>query len=128
MSHTVDVGLTPRSGRYDDDDERWREQVADLARDLRLETDALRVEHTPVPGTKGATVELILALGEAGVFTTALEVLRAWLARDKTRAIDLSYRDRAGQQQHLEVTATNANDRALAPVIAAVAAQISASP
>jgi Effector Associated Constant Component 1 len=86
------------------------------------------VERIPVSGTKGSTVELILALGEAGVFTTAVEVVRAWLARDKTRSIDLSYRDRNGHRQHLNVTATNADEDTLAPVVAAVAAQISAEP
>lgn len=128
MSTTVDVQLTPHSGRYDEDDDRWRDQVADLAHQLRLETDAFRVQRTPVSGTKGWTVDFILALGEAGVFTTALEVLRVWLARDKTRSIDLTYRDRDGHPQSLNVTATNANEDTLAPVIAAVAAQISAEP
>jgi membrane-associated two-gene conflict system component 1 (EACC1) len=128
MSNTLDIQLTPRSGRYNEDDDRWRDQVADLAYQLRVETDALRVQHTSVSGTKGWTDQLILALGEAGVFTTALEVLKVWLARDKTRSIDLTYRDRDGRRQSLNVTATNANEDTLAPVIAAVAAQISPEP
>jgi len=44
----------PVSGRYDSDDNRWREQVADLVRDLRVETESLTVQRTPVPGTEGS--------------------------------------------------------------------------
>lgn len=128
MPVMVDVSLAPQSSRYDETDDRWRDQVADLAHDLRVETESLRAEHTPVPGTKGTAVELVLALGEAGAFTTALEVMRVWLARDKTRSIKLSYRDRAGHRHQLTVAATNATEQTLAPVIEAVAQQIAADP
>jgi hypothetical protein len=128
MSVTVDVSLAPQSSRYDESDDRWRDQVADLAHDLRVETESLRAERAVVPGSKGAAVELVLALGEAGVFTTALEVMRVWLARDKSRSIKLSYRDRTGHRQHLIVAATNATEQTLAPVIEAVAQQIAAGP
>jgi hypothetical protein len=87
MAQNLDIGLLPRSDRYDEEDERWREQVADLVHELRVETDAMKVSRTPVPGTKGSVDELILTLGSAGVFTTAVDVLRAWLARDKTRSV-----------------------------------------
>src|SRR5262245_40008575 len=128
MAGDVTIGLVPNSARYDADDDRWRDQVADLVRELKVETDALTVAHTPVPGTKGSLDSLVLALGSAGVFTTALDVLRVWLARDKTRSVDLSYTDRDGKRQRLNVTAMNSGSDTLAPVIAAVADQIEASP
>ena len=128
MADNVSIGLVPNSARYDADDDRWRDQVADLVRDLRVETGSLSIARTPVPGTKGSLDSLVLALGSAGVFTTALDVLRVWLARDKTRSVDLTYTDRDGKQQRLNVTATNSGSDALAPVIAAVAGQIEASP
>lgn len=128
MPHDVTIGLVPNSAQYDADDDRWRDQVADLVRALRIETGALRIERSPVPGTKGSLDSLVLALGSAGVFTTALDVLRAWLARDKTRSVDLTYTDRDGKPQRLSVTATNSGADTLAPVIAAVAGQIEASP
>lgn len=128
MADNVIIGLVPNSARYDADDDRWRDQVADLVRDLRVETGSLSIARTAVPGTKGSLDSLILALGSAGVFTTALDVLRVWLARDKTRSVDLTYTDREGKQQRLNVTATNSGSDALAPVIAAVAGQIEASP
>ena len=46
MSGELDLGLTPKSERYDADDPRWREQVADLVKELRSETDALHVART----------------------------------------------------------------------------------
>jgi hypothetical protein len=128
MAENLDISLLPHSERFEDDDDRWLDQVADLVHDLRVETDALKVTRTPVPGTKGSFDQLVLTLGSAGVFTAALDVLRIWLARDKTRSVDLCYRDRQGLEQRLIVTAEHADEDALAPVIAAVAAQIQAAP
>jgi Effector Associated Constant Component 1 len=128
MAGEVTIGLVPNSARYDVDDDRWRDQVTELMRELRSETGALSIERTPVQGTKGSIDSLVLALGSAGVFTTALDVLRAWLARDKTRSVELTYTDRAGKRQRLSVTATNSGAETLGPVIAAVAGQIEASP
>jgi hypothetical protein len=124
MAAGLDVTLVPHSDKYEDDDDRWRDQVADLVRELRLETEALAVARTPVPGTKGALDQLVLTLGSAGVFTTAVDVLRAWLARDRTRSVELEYRDGRGEHQRLSVTAENAGEEALAPLVAAVAARI----
>ena len=128
MTAQVTIAMTPASEKYGADDDRWQEQVADLVHELRVETDAVSVERTPVPGTTGSLDQLVLTLGSAGVFTTVLDVLRIWLARDKTRSVELTYQDRAGVQQRLSVQATHADRDALAPVIAAVAAQIEAAP
>ena len=128
MTGDTTIGLVPKSSRYDVDDDRWRDQVSDLVHDLRVETGALQVERAPVAGTKGSLDQLVLTLGSAGVFTTALDMLRIWLARDKTRSVELTYTDRDGKTQQLSVTATRADADALAPVIAAVAGQIEAAP
>ncbi|HZC70460.1 MAG TPA: hypothetical protein VE442_07195 [Jatrophihabitans sp.] len=128
MADNLDISLLPHSERYEDDDDRWRDQIADLVHELRVETDAVKVSRTPVPGTKGSLDQLVLTFGSAGVFTTAVDVLKIWLARDKTRSVELTYQDRQGKEQRLSVTAEHANDDALAPVIAAVAAQIQAAP
>ena len=84
--------------------------------------------RTAVAGTKGAVDEFILTLASAGVFSTSLDVLRAWLGRDKTRSVELSYQDADGEDQHLSVTATNATAEALEPVLAAVASRIATEP
>ena len=128
MAETLDISLVPRSDRYEDEDDRWRDQVGDLVHELRVETEAVAVSRTRVPGTKGSLDQLVLTLGSAGVFTTAVDVLRIWLARDKSRSVELQYQDREGKEQRLSVRAEHADDDALAPVIAAVAAQIEAAP
>lgn len=128
MSEHALIGFSVRSDRYDSDDDRWRDQVADLLHDLRTQADSLRVTRTPVPGTKGTVDELVLALGSAGAFTATVELFRAWLARDKTRSVDLTYTDGDGQQQQLHVSATHATDAVFAPVLAAVSAKIGAVP
>ena len=128
MSGVMNIGLSLSSERYDADDDRWLDQVADLTRDLRMETGALEVSRTPVPGTKGSIDQLILSLGSAGVFTAALDIIRIWLGRDKTRSVELSYIDRDGKEQRIKATATHADKDALAPLVAAMAGQIEATP
>ena len=128
MSESVHVGVTPMSDRYDADDDRWQDAVADLVEDLRGETGALHVVRTPVDGTKGSIDQLLLTLGSAGVFSAAIDALRIWLARDKTRSITLTYEDRDGMEQRLDVRATHADDQTLAPLVNAVADRIAAGP
>jgi hypothetical protein len=128
MSESVRVGVIPMSDRYDADDDRWQDAVADLIEDLRVETGALHVERTPVDGMKGSVDELLLTLGSAGVFSAAVDALRIWLARDKTRSITLTYQDRDGTEQHLDVRATHADADTLAPLVNAVADRIAAGP
>jgi hypothetical protein len=82
------------------------------------------LERKPVPGTNGAIDELIISLGSAGVFTAVEQVFRSWLARDKTRSIQLSYKDGQGHMQKLQVAASNATADVFAPVLNAVAHQI----
>jgi Effector Associated Constant Component 1 len=127
MSGHATVGLTALSERYDPDDDRWREQVADLVHDLRVETGTVQHVRVPVPGTKGTLDELVLSLGSAGAFTAAVDMLRIWLGRDKTRSVELTYRDREGRSQRLNVSSTNATDETLSPIISAVAHQIEAA-
>ena len=104
MPEQMEITLTALSEKYDADDDRWRGQVGELVHQLRTETDALRLERTPMPGTKGAIDELIISLGSAGIFTAVEQVFRSWLARDKTRSIQLSIKakDSADQQEAMQ--------------------------
>jgi hypothetical protein len=122
MSDTLEVGLAAHNSRFDPDDPRWLNQVADLARQLRHESGAVRYRRTPVMGTKGTVDQMILALGSAGVFTLAVEVIRSWLGRDRNRAVEITFTDAAGNVQTVRVTAENAAKDALAPLIAAASA------
>ena len=69
MPSTIEIGLVASSERFDDDDPRWRDQVADLVYELRRQTESVQSRRTPVPGTKGTVDQLILALGSSGAFT-----------------------------------------------------------
>ena len=119
MPTTLEVGLVALNERYDDDDPRWRDQVADLVHELRRETESVQSRRAPVPGTKGTVDQLILALGSAGAFTAAVDVVRAWLARDKHRLVEMTVTDADGRTHTVRVSAENASADALAPLISA---------
>jgi Effector Associated Constant Component 1 len=123
----LNLTLTAQSDRYDEDDDRWLEQVAELRRDLRDEAGVALVPPAAEAGKKGASADLILALGTAGAFTATVDMLRAWLARDKTRKIRCRFTDRNGKEQEIVVAAENADAEALAPVLNAIAKRIEAT-
>jgi hypothetical protein len=87
----MDLVLHLATERFDDYDERWQDQKDDLVAELCQEVGSLRRELLPVWGEKGAVGSLVLALGSAGVFQAASACLRAWLARDRTRRVELSW-------------------------------------
>jgi len=89
----VEVALTVESVRYDADDARWGEQVGQLVGELTREVGAVRVVSEPQPGSKGGPEAIILALGSAGAFTAAIEVFRAWLARERSRRLTVTFQD-----------------------------------
>ena len=125
MGDPLRVMIAPSSDKYDEHDDRWRDQVADLVHSLRVNTDALTVEKHDVPGTKGAAAELILALGTSGVVSASVEVIRMWLARDKTRSIELTYTTAQGDVRTFSATAQNAGSDVADELLGAVAAQMS---
>jgi Effector Associated Constant Component 1 len=92
-SQPLKVTVIPQSERFAPQDDRWLDQVAGLARELRAGTGALEIERSPRPGSKGAADTLILALGTAGAFTSTVEVIKAWLGRDRSRKVEVSWRD-----------------------------------
>jgi len=89
----TDLELTLRAGsdRFDVHDESWIEQEAALLADLRKEVGGVRRDLTAGPGQKGVVETIIMALGSAGAFTAAVDCLRAWLSRDRTRRIELAW-------------------------------------
>lgn len=121
MSEPLEVRFVPLNDRFDEDDPRWLKQVADLVQDLRRGTDSVQSRRTPVSGTKGTVDQLILSLGSAGVFSIAVQMLRTWLARDKHRAVELTFTDSEGRTRTVRVSADNAGSDALAPLISAAA-------
>jgi len=61
----VTLGLTPWSDRFDLEDDRWLVQESALYDSLRDAGTVVR-HIVPVPGTRGGTESVIIALGSAG--------------------------------------------------------------
>ncbi|MGH3826446.1 MAG: effector-associated constant component EACC1 [Pseudonocardiaceae bacterium] len=91
MAAVAEVTITPGTGTFDPADQRWAEQVALLTDDLREAAGSVSRRRIPEPGAKGAAGEVILALGSAGAVTAAVECFRAWLRRDKTRTLTVTW-------------------------------------
>jgi Effector Associated Constant Component 1 len=119
MAEVHELSLVFHNSRYDDDDPRWRVQVGDLAGDLRREAGPVRVGRTPVAGAKGTVDQLILTLGSAGVFEATVALLRAWLARDKHRSVEITVTGTDRRTTSVLINAENAGADAIAPLIAA---------
>ena len=119
--------LEPRTDRFDPDDDRWRSQVSDLVNGLDAEVGGIRREAERVAGAKGAVDTVILALGSAGAFTTAVEFLRAWLHRDRTRRLDLSW-EVDGRTERVTVSGNAVDLTALNRVAEAFADRIGERP
>ena len=87
----VEIAVAANSTRYALDDERWIAQARDLHNDLRANVPGYRVKSDAVPGTMGSVDTVILALGSAGAFTAAVQCFKAWLARDRSRSIEVTW-------------------------------------
>jgi Effector Associated Constant Component 1 len=99
---SFELALEPRSGDYQPDDDRWRDQVVGLVTELHRQVDVER-RSAPVEGTKGTLDELVVALGTAGAFTAIVECLRAWLGRDRSRRVDVRWNEN-GKQRYVTLT------------------------
>lgn len=105
----MEIAVQPGTTRFDEDDERWAAQRAALYGDLRREVGSVRLRQDQADGYKGASETIILALGTAGVFQAATSCFQAWLARDRTRRIELSW-TRDGAAESLVVEGRNIDD------------------
>jgi Effector Associated Constant Component 1 len=105
----LELVVEPRSERFDEADGRWREQVGAFYRELRRDVGAVRRERAPEAGAKGATTDIILALGSSGAITAAVTMFKAWLARDKTRVLELEWTD-GDQARKLSIRGTDLDE------------------
>jgi hypothetical protein len=79
------------SAKFDEDDERWLGQQRDLFVELRREVGSVSLRLEAEPGSKGSVETIVVALGTAGVFQAAASIFQAWLGRDRTRRIELTW-------------------------------------
>jgi len=87
----VDVVVTAGSDRFDTTSPAWLAQVADLRAGLMRAPTGFRIDSASVAGTKGTADTVVLALPSAGTLSAATACFRAWLARDKTRTVELRW-------------------------------------
>jgi Effector Associated Constant Component 1 len=118
----LELVVEPRSQRFDEADSRWREQVGALYRELRQELGDVRSEREPVAGAKGATTDIILALGSSGAITAAVAMFKAWLARDKTRALELEWTE-GGRSRKLSIRGTDVGEDTFDELVRAAASR-----
>ncbi|MFF1921890.1 hypothetical protein ACFVW8_15120 [Streptomyces sp. NPDC058221] len=107
MASDVELTLAAGTGKFHPDDRRWLHQVATLHTDLREEAGAVSVRDASEEGAKGAMAAATLVVGSSGALTAAVACFRAWLVRDKTRTLTVTWTDDQGAEQTLTVTGSN---------------------
>ncbi|WP_082317760.1 effector-associated constant component EACC1 [Streptomyces sp. NRRL WC-3549] len=107
MTAGPEVTVLPGSRRFDPEGQPWHDQVAALHAALREEVGAVVRRGAPEPGEKGAVEATLLAVGSSGALTAAVACFRAWLARDKTRTLTVTWTDDTGAERRLHVTGDN---------------------
>lgn len=110
---SISVELTPHSDRFGPDDARWATQVGTLWQALADEAGTVRRDATPVAGHKGGVETIILALGSAGAITAMVEVVKAWLGRDRTRSLKITRVDAAGGRRTITVHGEQVDDETM---------------
>jgi hypothetical protein len=123
----LELIIEAKSDRYDPLDDRWLTQTNELYTALCRDVGGARLERTAVPGAKGTAEAIILALGSAGVFTAAVEFFRAWLGRDRTRSVEISW-NVDGVEQKVVMRGDALDLSTLQPVTAAAASRIGGAP
>jgi Effector Associated Constant Component 1 len=110
----VDVELP----RYHRDSEAWEAQALDLWEGLR-DIEGVQLERSAAPeaGTKGVLTEVMIYLGPTAV-PAAVTALKAWLARDRDRAVVLTASD-GSEERRVEVHADTISDATLREIVLA---------
>ena len=105
MANEFEIVLEPKSATFDPSDRRWIDQVNDLVTDCQKKVGKVTKKYIPQEGKKSGLEPLLLALGTSGAITAAVDVFKAWLARDKTRSIKIKIQ-KGDAVQEVEVTST----------------------
>lgn len=85
----IEVVLNPTSDFFDENDPRWAQQKNVLVSDLQGRATKVEKRVDPVEGMKGGLETLIVTIGPA-VVTGIVDIIKAWLARDRSTKIELS--------------------------------------
>ena len=118
-----ELSIAPQTSRYDPEDDRWRVQISQLLLGLQQEVGGVRRDSIPSAGTKGGVESIVVALGSAGAFTATVEFVRAWLGRDRSRSLEISW-SAEGARRVISVTGDAIDVDALTDLAQAVALQM----
>lgn len=121
----LELAIGPRNDQYDVDDDRWRDQVATLYAELQAVADTVR-RGSAVEGTKGATEQVIVALGSVGAFAAVVECFRAWLGRDRSRRIEVRW-DEDGVERFVTLSGDGLDAESVREVARAAAQRLGGS-
>lgn len=99
--------------------------TADLLRTSSQCSCFQRTQHL-VAGAKGTVDSIILSVGSAGVFTATVEFLKAWLQRDASRSIRVSWSE-SGSLQEFEVSGAALRGEAMEALTTAVRDRLAGS-
>jgi Effector Associated Constant Component 1 len=84
---SLEVGLT----RVASDHPATQAAAADLWADLGSAQELrVRERHAADPGTKGAAVDIVVALGTSGSIGAFVKIIQLWLSRDRRRSLTVS--------------------------------------
>lgn len=111
MPLVPEMTITTDTDRYDAASRQWRAQAAELHASLRDEVGSVSLRSDPAPGSKGAVEAVILALGSSGALVVAEHCFRAWLGRDKTRSLTVTWTDETGEERKVSVTGERLDQR-----------------
>ncbi|WP_313905427.1 effector-associated constant component EACC1 [Streptomyces sp. SLBN-31] len=117
-TNASDIEVTVQAGttRFDPEDQRWVDQVAGLEAELRREAGAAVLRRAlPSPGTVPAEA-VTLILGSPGALTAAVACFRAWLARDETRTLTVTWTDGQGAEQRLTISGDRVDQASFQPL------------
>jgi hypothetical protein len=123
VGEQIELRLEPVSERFDATDDRWLDQVAGLVSELQDEVGGVSRRREPVAGTKGALDSILLSLTSAGALTAAVELLKAWLTRDRSRSVKVAW-SADGNLQQLELSGSQVDSGAFDQIVRAVSQQL----
>jgi hypothetical protein len=107
------VELRPRSDRFDSDHPSWARQVNTLWEELEVAAGTVRRELVRVPGKKGGGETIILALGSAGAISAMVEIIKAWLGRDRDRSLEITTVDQGSGRRTITIHGEQVDDATL---------------
>jgi Effector Associated Constant Component 1 len=123
MAESFELRVEAASTRFDADDNRWLEEVADFTLELGDRTGAVRRVRTPVKGEKGALESIIVSVTSAGAITAAAEFFKTWLGRDSTRQIKVAFHEN-GTPQEVVLQGRNVDEATVRRITDAVLSQL----